>query len=252
LLWRNVAQITPSFPRVSMMKLAALALFCAILIAADIGAAIADPAFDRDMASRYMQAAQSADDDAEFYLGALCSAGVGLPASDEEAFRWFSRAAEQGHSHAMLILGGLYAIGRGTAKDNVKAYKWAYVVASASRVEEFRNGARQLIGVLEARMAPEEINLAKADATSWRAAPGAGEARPHVSAVRLNPAPQATTGLLPAGSITGPSPAPLALAPQAQPSITLLPSPAPKTVKNEDIDSLLDQVPQGLRKRFGF
>jgi TPR repeat protein len=177
---------------------------------------------------------------------------VGLPASDEEAFRWFSRAAEQGHSHAMLILGGLYAIGRGTAKDNVKAYKWAYVVASASRVEEFRNGARQLMGVLEARMAPEEINLAKADATSWRAAPGAGEARPHISAVRLNPAPQATTGLSPAASSTSPSPAPLALAPQAQPSLTLLPSPAPKTVKSEDIDSLLDQVPQGLRKRFGF
>src|ERR1700744_5628038 len=126
------------------MKQAILAIFCCAALLAPAPAAVADPAADQDMANRYLRAAQSGNDDAEFYLGALYSAGVGLPASDQEAFRWFSRAADQGHSHAMLILAGLYATGRGVQKDNVKAYKWAYVVAAGSKVDEFRNGARQL------------------------------------------------------------------------------------------------------------
>jgi len=204
-------------------------------------AAVADPASDRDMATRYMQAAQSGDDDAEFYLGALYSAGVGLSASDTEAFRWFSRAADQGHSHAMLILAGLYATGRGAAKDNVRAYKWAYIVASASKVDEFRSGARQLMGVLETRMTPDEISLAKANATSWRAAPAAGRAGPS------NPAPPTTIA-----PVAATSSSPAQAQAQTSPSMTILPSPAPKSVKKEDVDSLLDQVPQGLRKRFGF
>ncbi|HLG83696.1 MAG TPA: hypothetical protein VKY22_22020 [Bradyrhizobium sp.] len=231
-----------------MKRAAALFLCCAGLIAVDVRAAAADPAADRDMASRYMQAAQSGNDDAEFYLGALYSAGVGLPASDAEAFRWFSRAADQGHSHAMLILAGLYATGRGTAVDNVKAYKWAYVVAAASKVDEFRNGARQLMGVLETRMTPDEISLATANAASWHAAPAAGQARQDGSAAPSIAAPLAQAALSPAAGST--TTAPAAQAPQ--PSITLLPSPTPKAVKKEDVDNLLDQVPQGLRKRFGF
>jgi hypothetical protein len=231
------------------MKRAAFALLCAAQFAANAGTAVADPAFDRDMASRYMLAAQSGDDDAEFYLGALYSAGVGLPASDGEAFRWFSRAADQGHSHAMLILAGLYATGRGTARDNVNAYKWAYIVASGSRVNEFRNGARQLMGVLEARMAPEEINLAKANAASWRAAPVAGQAKHNVAAAPSNPPPVAAVQPPAAPSA---SPPPAVQAQQPQPSINVLPGPVPKTARKEDLDSLLDQVPQGLRRRFGF
>ena len=104
-----------------MKRAAFLAIFCcAALLARPVGAT-ADAASDRDMASRYAQAAQSGDDDAAFYLGALYSAGVGVQQSDEEAFRWFKRAADQGHSHALLIVSGLYAIGRGVPKDNVKA-----------------------------------------------------------------------------------------------------------------------------------
>ncbi|MEA2907998.1 MAG: uncharacterized protein QOJ15_79, partial [Bradyrhizobium sp.] len=92
------------------MKRAFLRVFCgAALIAISIAYA-ADPISDKEMADRYFQAAQSGDNDAQFYLGALYSTGVGRPRSDEEAFRWFSRAAEQGHSHAMLVLSGLYAI----------------------------------------------------------------------------------------------------------------------------------------------
>src|SRR5689334_23709619 len=119
------------------MKRLVLAILCCASLLANAAGAAADPVFDQDMASRYLRAAQSGDDDAQFYLGALYSAGVGVPRSDEDAFRWFARAADQGHSHAMLIVGGLYAIGRGVPKDSVKAYQYAYIVSSATKVEEF-------------------------------------------------------------------------------------------------------------------
>src|ERR1700744_4166750 len=139
------------------MKRAILAMFCCAALLAHAPAAAADPAADQDMANRYLRAAQSGNDDAEFYLGALYSAGIGVPRSDPEAFRWISRAADQGHSHAMLILAGLYATGRGVQKDNIQAYKWAYIVSAASRVDEFRSGSLQLMGVLETRMSAAEI-----------------------------------------------------------------------------------------------
>jgi TPR repeat protein len=152
------------------MKRVVLAIFCCAFLLANPHPAKADAVFDQDMASRYLRTAQSGDDEAQFYVGALYSAGIGVPRSDEEAFRWFSRAADQGHAHAMLILSGFYTVGRGVRKDNVQAYKWAYIVNGASKVEEFRNGSRQLIGVLEGRMSPAELSSAKAEASRWRPA----------------------------------------------------------------------------------
>ena len=77
------------------MKRTVWAIVCCTVLLASSGGAYADSAFDRDMANRYLQAARSGDDDAQFYLGALYSAGVGVPRSDEDAFRWFARAADQ-------------------------------------------------------------------------------------------------------------------------------------------------------------
>ena len=69
----------------------------------------------------------------------------------------------------MLIVAGLYASGRGVTKDNVKAYSWAYIVASASKVDEDRNGARQLMSLLMKRMTSDEIGRAVVAARAWRA-----------------------------------------------------------------------------------
>jgi len=230
------------------MKRAILAIWCAVLLVG-AGQAAADPASDRDMAGRYLQAAQSGDDDAQFYLGALYSSGVGVQRSDEEAFRWFSRAADHGHIHAMLILSGLCAIGRGAPQDNLGAYKWAYIVAYASKVDEFKNGARQLMGVLETRLTPDQVYAAKTDASRWHAVPA------------TKPSPSAQ----PAQSAPAPAPAVAAALPQAAPSpqpqpaspakVTVYPSPqpaSPQATKKSDADNLLDQVPQSLRKKFGF
>jgi hypothetical protein len=225
------------------MKRAILTIFCVAFLANATGAK-ADPAADQQMASRYLQAAQSGDDDAQFYLGSLYSAGIGVPRSDEEAARWLARAANQGHSHAMLVLAGLYAIGRGVPKNNVEAYKWAYIVSAASKVGEFRNGSLQLMGVLEGRMNPEEVNLAKTEAGQWHPAV---TARPNQSAATP-----------PSVIITGPRIAP--------PPAIASPQPSPRTTSNEpsgasdsigngkkgEIDNLLSEVPSGLRKKFGF
>jgi TPR repeat protein len=211
------------------MKRVFLAIFRSVALTAS-PVAHADSVADKEMADRYFQAAQSGDNDAQFYLGALYSAGVGRPRSDEEAFRWLSRAADQGHSHAMLVLGGLYAVGRGTPKDNVSAYKWAYIVSVGTRVEEFRNGSQQLMGVLENRMRPEEISQAKADAGRWRA-------------VKNPAAPAATTAANPSSQ---PAPA------VAKQQSANTPAEAPSSAKKSDMDSLMDKVPSELRKRFGF
>jgi hypothetical protein len=220
------------------MKPLAIAIVCAALLA-NAGGAAADSVADHEMANRYLQAAQSGSDDAQFYLAALYSAGVGVPRSDEEASRWFTRAAEQGHSHAMLILAGLYAVGRGVPKDNVKAYKWAYIVGSASRVEEFRNGARQLMGLLEARMTPDDVNLAKSDAGRWRATPSNRPSQA-VAPAAVQPAPAAPAAPAPAVSAATPQP----VAPQPA-------APAPQASKKSDSDDLMNQLP-ALRKKFGF
>jgi TPR repeat protein len=225
------------------MKRASLAIFCAAALVGCSAARAADSVSDKEMADRYFQAAQSGDSDAEFYLAALYSSGVGRPRSDEEAFRWFSRAAEQGHSHAMLVLSGIYAIGRGTPKDNLNAYKWAYIVSAGTKVEEFRNGSRQLMGLLETRMTSGEVSQAKAEAGRWHAV----SAKPALSASdpkrdsQPSPSPQPVANPPPAGP--------------ASPSANSGGPPEPPSSgekKKSDMDALMDKVPSELRKRLGF
>ena len=237
----------------------------ASLVLIDLRPAVADAASDRAMATRYEQAAQAGDDDAQFYLGALHSAGVGRPRSDQEAFRWFSRATDQGHSHAMLIVAGLYASGRGITKDNVKAYSWAYIVASASKVDEDRNGARQLMSLLMKRMTSDEIGRAVVAARAWRAVRTAGAGKsPNIE--RAGDVDQPARGCAPTAPAapavvqSAPAAAPSSVVSQPAPSnVTVLPaspkatSAAPvKNAKRDDARDLIDQVPPGLRKRFGF
>lgn len=243
------------------MKRAVVTILCCAVLLASAASATADSASDQDMANRYLQAAKSGNDDAQFYLGSLYSAGIGLPRSDEEAFRWFSRAADQGHSHAMLITSGLYAIGRGVRKDYVRAYEYAYIVSSVTKIDEFRNGSRQLMGVLEPKMTPEEINRAKTDASQWHAVSNPNQVKVSVPADNTRAAPLLT----PPAASSNPRPPPLASNPQPAPAISNpLPSArasnepaeprvaAGKNAKKDDVDNILDQVPQGLRKRFGF
>jgi TPR repeat protein len=223
------------------MKRAILAIV-SLAALTSVGSAAADSVSDQNMASRYLQAAQAGDGDAQFYTGALYSAGIGQPRSDEEAFHWFSRAADQGHSHAMLILAGLYATGRGVQKDYVKAYKWAFIVSSTSKTEEFRNGARQLMGLLENKMTPAEISQAKLDASGYHGTPSVSSA-PSTAQIKVLAVPASPQPPVAAAN-TQPPPAAPAPASPAKANDT--------NAKKDDIDGMLDRVPQGLRKKFGF
>jgi hypothetical protein len=163
-----------------MARIASVIFCVASLLAlrCEIAKGQQESAADKSVAEVYLQASQSSDPEAQFYLGALTSAGVGVPQSDEEAFQWFSRAAEKGHAHAMLILSGLYTIGRGCPKSNISAYKWASIVSSGSGPEDIRNGARQLLGFLEGKMPQDEIAQAKTDAAHWRSPTGRDASSP--------------------------------------------------------------------------
>jgi hypothetical protein len=233
------------------MKRAVLAIFCcSFLLASPLSAAKADAVSDQDMASRYLRAAQSGDDEAQFYLGALYAAGVGVPRSDKEAFRWFSRAADQGHSHAMLMIAGFYATGRGVEKNNVEAYKWAYIVNGASRVDEFRDGSSQLMGVLEKRMNPDDISRARSDAGRWRAtvtSTPAATTPPAADYSRTAPTVSAPTV-----SSAAPVPAPTASPPPTKPSNNDTPMDAfGKNFSKSDVDDFMKEMP-AMRKKFGF
>ncbi len=99
----------------------------------------------------------------------------------------------------MLIVAGLYASGRGVTKDNVKAYSWAYIVASASKVDEDRNGARQLMSLLMKKMTSDEIGRAVVAARAWRAVrtAGAGKASSIERAVERGARPRRPRPRLP-------------------------------------------------------
>jgi hypothetical protein len=261
---RTSSGLRYAIPR--MVKRTAVVLAClAVLI--DLPTALATPASDRDMAHRYEQSAQAGDDDAQFYLGALYSAGVGRARNDGEAYRWFQRAADQGHPHAMLIVAGLYATGRGVPKDNVKAYSWAHIVASASKIDEYRDGARQLMSLLMKKMTSDEIGHAVVAARAWRArAAGAIKAsniERAIDSAADQPAPAAAPP--PPAPVVVQQPAPVAapaqaIAQPAQSNITVLSAspkvaataPPVKSAKRDDVRDLIDQVPSSLRKRFGF
>jgi hypothetical protein len=241
-----------------------MALACCFAVLLDFRAAhaVSVSVSDQEMASRYEQAAQAGDDDAQFYLGAFHSAGTGRPRDDALAFRWFQRAADQGHAHAMLIVAGLYASGRGTTKDNAKAYTWAHIVASASNVDEYRNGARQLMSVLMKRMTSDEIGHAVLAARAWRAVRTGAAKASTIARAADSPDQPATATPPPAPAPAQPAPAlppPPAVAPPAPSNITLLPAPArdtpaapAKTARRDDARDALDRIPQSLRKRFGF
>jgi hypothetical protein len=169
----------------------------------------------------------------------------------------------------MLIVAGLYASGRGVTKDSVKAYSWAYIVASASKVDEDRNGARQLMSLLMKRMTSDEIGRAVVAARAWRAVRtgSAGKAPyiesagdtdqptqaaapppppPPAPAVAQQPAPAAVA----APAIVQPAPSTVTTttaAPRATPT-----APSVKNAKRDEARDLIDQVPSGVRKRFGF
>jgi hypothetical protein len=108
------------------------------------------------------------------------------------------------------------------------------------------------MGVLETRLTADQIYAAKTDASRWHAAPSAKPSVAQPAQPAPVPAPVVATAL-PQQATPGPQP-------QSPSKITVYPSPqpaspqpaSPQPAKKSDADNLLDQIPQGLRKKFGF
>lgn len=266
MLHPQITDDRPNWRRAAMRG--ARGVVCTVLLCAGVafgtpalGQTSSSSAADSDMADRYERAARAGNDTAQFYLGALYEQGVGRPQSDTDAFMWIEQAALRGNAQAMLVTAGLTAIGKGTPKDNVVSYKWAFLVAEGSPAVDLKNGARQLITLLQQRMTADQILNAKTQAYQFRAivtpvvtpsasAPAAA-APPTVAAPAAvaAPAPAAPTPqqAAPAG---GPQQA--ADAPPLTPAQTAVALEAQKNPNKENVDKLMKNVPAQYRKRFGF
>jgi hypothetical protein len=124
------------------------------------------------------------------------------------------------------------------------------------------------MSLLMKKMTSDEIGQAVVAARAWRAArPASGlkasnieraiDSAPDQPAPAAPPPPPAPVVAQPAPA-PAPVPAPVVAQP-AQSNVTVLPAspkvasaPSAKSVKRDDIRDLMDQVPSGLRKRFGF
>ena len=136
----------------------------------------------------------------------------------------------------------------------MKAYSWAYIVASASKLDEDRNGARQLMSLLMKKMTSDEIGRAVVAARAWRAVrvAGAGKSASIERALEQDQPTAAAPPPAPAVVQPAPGPAAPAVSQPASSNVTVLPA-APKTTaaasvknaKRDDARELLDQVPTG-------
>jgi hypothetical protein len=264
---RERPQITddrPNWRRTATRR--ARGVVCTVLLCAGmafgapaLGQTSSSSAADRDMADRYERAARAGDDIAQFYLGALYEQGVGRPQSDTDAFMWTEQAALRGNAQAMLVTAGLTALGKGTTKDNIVSYKWAFLVAEGSPAADLKNGARQLIALLEQRMTADQILSAKTLAYQFRAI-----TTPVTTPAASSPAtaaPAAAPPMVAAPAPAAPTPQPAAPAggpqqttdaPPPTPAQTAVALEAQKHLNKENVDKLMKNVPAQYRKPFGF
>jgi hypothetical protein len=74
--------------------------------------------------TRYREAAEQGDAQAQNNLGFMYETGQGVSRDYQEAAKWYRKAAEQGHAMAQLSLGEMYHEGRGVPRDDQEAVKW--------------------------------------------------------------------------------------------------------------------------------
>lgn len=80
----------------------------------------------------WMNAAQSGDPDAQYYVGVLYEKGAEGQPNFSQAASWYEKAAERGISRAAVNLGRLYEQGLGVEKSDDTAHSW-YAKASGLR-----------------------------------------------------------------------------------------------------------------------
>ncbi len=112
-----------------------------------------------EAAKWFQLAADKGDADAMNTLGQMYAQGLGVTRSSANAIELFERSAYLGYSSAMVNLGSLYAAGSGV--DNRLAYAWVRAALLLGVAAEERDATVYILGMVVARLGPNELARAE-------------------------------------------------------------------------------------------
>src|SRR5262249_59993469 len=115
----------------------------------------------------YRRAADQGDQEAQWQLGRLYSAGQGVPRNEVEAVSWYRRAAAQGDPEFQWQLGLKYLHGLGVPPDIVEAYLWLSLAAAHLPPGKPRDHATRACHRAAQQMTPAQWARAQALLSQW-------------------------------------------------------------------------------------
>ena len=92
------------------------------------------PSFSKSYSKELVQAAESGNPLAQYYLGLAYENSYGITADTHKAVEWYARAANQGLDSAQVSLGMCLFEGTGVTKDTDKALEWLHRAAEQGNV----------------------------------------------------------------------------------------------------------------------
>lgn len=137
---------------------------------------------EQQAAEWFRHAAEQGLAAAQYNLGTLYAAGRGVIQDDREAVAWYRKAAEQGHAGAQNNLGVMYRYGYGVAADPILAFAFFQWASAGDEM------ARESLRQLSVELKPEQVERAKALASSWSAGMPLSSPGPIASASENAPA----------------------------------------------------------------
>ncbi len=120
-----------------------------------------------EAAKLYGEAAKQRNANARYKLGYLYHHGIGVSQDLKEAVRLYHQAADQGLAEAQLMLGILYSLGEAVPQNLQTAYVWLSLAMAYGSSDEARARAKMSLEIIELKMRPEQIAMARQRASEW-------------------------------------------------------------------------------------
>jgi TPR repeat protein len=120
-----------------------------------------------EAAKLYEEAAKQRNAHARYKLGYLYHHGIGVSKNLTEAVRLYQQAADQGLAEAQLMLGTLYSLGEAVPQNLQTAYVWLTLAMAYGSSDEARARAKTSLEIIEAKMRPEQIAMARLRVREW-------------------------------------------------------------------------------------